>query len=409
MRGLLTILCFGLILSLSPALRAQEKKAEKAKPAKKSDDKKQPEKKKAESGKKKAEAKKAEAKKAEAKKAEAKKAEAKKAEAKKAEAKKEAKKPSSVSSAVPQLSNRLKEIFAGTVPKNIADLKAMESHVQKLTNKVTPSTVGIFNGAAGSGVIVSPDGYVLTAAHVAMQPGRTVQIVLHDGRAVRGKTLGMNKRVDAGLIKIETKGVWPYAEMGTSANLKQGQWCVALGHPGGFQRNRRAPVRFGRIISAGQSALRTDCTLVGGDSGGPLFDLNGRVIGIHSRISRSIQSNVHVPVAHYTSDWDTMAKSEIIERTRPPSGPAAAYLGITFSTDEDKANLVVKVTPKSSAEKYGIKVNDRIVKFNGRSIRRSRDLRRQLALRTAGDKVEIEVDRGGKIIKIKVELGKRDD
>lgn len=320
---------------------------------------------------------------------------------------KEEKRVSNTSKVKP-LSKRLAEIFAGSTPKNTADLKAMESHLREVISKVTPCTVGILNGAAGSGVIISPDGYVLTAAHVAMEPGRRVQVIMHDGTFVRGTTLGLNRNVDAGLIKITTKGKWPYVDMGTSTNLKAGQWCLALGHPGGFQRNRRAPVRLGRIISARNNSLQTDCTLVGGDSGGPLFDLGGNVIGIHSRISRSIMSNVHVPVSHYTSDWPKLVKSEIIQRSRRrASSSSAAYLGVTLGTDDGELNKVVSVTGRSAAEKSGIKAGDRIIRFAGRTIRSSKDLKRQLSLRSPGDKIEVEVERAGKKVKLAVMLDKR--
>src|SRR6185295_19283905 len=112
-----------------------------------------------------------------------------------------------------------------------------------------------------------------------------------DGKQVKGKALGANTGTDSGLIKITDEGKYPYCEMGNSADLKKDQWCVAIGHPGGLKPNRTPPVRLGRINGLPGKAeadkvvwVTTECTLVGGDSGGPLFDMNGRVIGIHSRI-----------------------------------------------------------------------------------------------------------------------------
>src|SRR5205807_4246056 len=91
-------------------------------------------------------------------------------------------------------------------------------------------------------------------------------------------------------------------------------WCVVTGHPGGFRPGRSPVVRVGRILelnlTSPRAYLRTDCTLVGGDSGGPLFDMHGRVIGIHSRIGGSITANLHVPVDTYRETWDRLVKGE---------------------------------------------------------------------------------------------------
>src|ERR1043166_8191567 len=104
---------------------------------------------------------------------------------------------------------------------------------------------------------------------------------------------------------------YPFLEMGKSADLKVGQWVIAIGHPDGVRANRGPVVRVGRILVASQFVLQTDCTLVGGDSGGPLFDMEGRVIGIHSRIGGAkIIENMHVPIDTYREEWDRLAAGE---------------------------------------------------------------------------------------------------
>src|SRR5204863_1854494 len=174
-------------------------------------------------------------------------------------------------------------------PDGVEDLLKMEQHQVKLVQKLTPCTVGVqIGGVQGSGVIINAEGYVLTAGHVSGDPGREVNIILHDGKTVKGKTLGRNTIIDSGLIKITDQGKWPFAEMGSSKDLKAGQWCIALGHNGGYQRGVEPRLRLGRVVLTRDDVIRTDCTLVGGDSGGPLFDMNGRVIGIHSRISNRL-------------------------------------------------------------------------------------------------------------------------
>jgi hypothetical protein len=176
--------------------------------------------------------------------------------------------------------------------------------------KVQPAVVGVSIGPAqGSGVIVK-GGRVLTAGHVSGQPGRTVTLHLADGRKLKGKTLGRNADIDSGLIEITDKGDWPGVEMGKSADLKKGQWVVAIGHPGGYRANRTPVVRLGRVLEVNAGAIVTDCPLVGGDSGGPLFDLDGKIIGIHSRIGGPIMANLHVPVGTYVDTWDRLARGE---------------------------------------------------------------------------------------------------
>jgi serine protease Do len=206
---------------------------------------------------------------------------------------------------------KLPAVFSKAAPENANDLREMEAHVQKVVIKVMPSVVGLRIGnGQGSGVIVSEDGYVLTAGHVSGDPHQTVRITFPDGKELKGKSLGRNIDVDSGLIKITSEGKFPFLEMGQSSDLKLGQWVIAIGQPGGFRPGRAPVVRVGRILSLSRSVIRTDCALVGGDSGGPLFDMQGRVIGIHSRIGDTIHENVHVPVDNYRKTWTRLAKGE---------------------------------------------------------------------------------------------------
>jgi serine protease Do len=197
------------------------------------------------------------------------------------------------------------------VPESIEDLRALEKAVQAILPKVQASTVAIYIGTGqGSGVIISEDGYVLTAGHVSGKPGQTAWVIMPDGKKLKATTLGRNTGIDSGLVKITDEGKYPFLDMGKAASLKKGQWVVAVGHPGGFRLNRKPVVRLGRVIQHNHLAIQTDCTLVGGDSGGPLFDLDGKIIGIHSRIGTQITENVHVPVDTYKETWDRLAKAE---------------------------------------------------------------------------------------------------
>jgi len=200
------------------------------------------------------------------------------------------------------------------VPTTVEELREIEAHVAKIVAKVMPTVVGVRVGMGqGSAVIVKEDGTLLTAGHVSGAPGQNAQVLLFEskGATKKGKSLGKNGGIDSGMMKITDGAKYPFAEMGKSADLKPGQWVIAIGHPGGFRPNRTPVVRVGRILVANPLLIRTDCTLVGGDSGGPLFDMQGRVIGIHSRIGGfAITENVHVPIDTYTETWDKLAKGD---------------------------------------------------------------------------------------------------
>ena len=299
--------------------------------------------------------------------------------------------------------DELGEILAGGIPDDIDDLRAMQERIRKLSEQVIPCTVGIQVGAAqGSGVIISEDGYVLTAGHVVGAPDRNVTFVLHNGRRVKGKTLGSNTGIDSGLMKITADGPWPHMEMAGDALLKPGQWVIAAGHPGGYVRGRKPVIRLGRVLAHAPQGIRTDCTLVGGDSGGPLFDMDGRVVGINSRIGGPLTANIHVPIATYHETWDRLAAAE----SWGPAGSSGAFLGVASDPEAENAKIA-EVVPGSPAEQAGIKPGDVITKFDGKPVSSFSELQQRVARMKPGDKVKVEVERDGKTKTLEVELARR--
>ncbi len=297
-------------------------------------------------------------------------------------------------------------VFNKAVPESVQDLKDIQVHVRKVVEKVVPCTVGLRIGAgSGSGVIVSEDGYVLTAGHVSGKAGQNVVIIMPDGRQLKGKSLGRNTNIDSGMVKITTAGKYPYLEMGKSSTLKKGQWCIAVGHPGGWKQGRTPVVRLGRVLDLGKAAIRTDCVLVGGDSGGPLFDMQGRVIGINSRIAGPITANLHVPVDTFRDTWDQLVKAD---EWGPGTnfGKAQPYLGVQGDTENNKCKIT-SVTPNSPAEKAGLKADDIVVKFGTTRIDDYDTLASMIRRSKVGDQVALEVVRGNETMTLTVTIGKR--
>jgi serine protease Do len=291
------------------------------------------------------------------------------------------------------------------VPEGVADLLTIETQIRALVDKLAEATVGVRVGRAqGSGVIVSSDGYVLTAAHVSRAPEPPATIILSDGRRVKAKTLGFNRGIDAGMMKITEEGEWPFAEMGEMKDVKAGDWCIVTGHPGGYIDDRPAVVRVGRIVLVRNTVIQTDCTLVGGDSGGPLFDMQGRVIGVNSRIGNSTSWNFHVPVSVYSEGWDRMVAGEEWGSDRA----SVAVLGVQ-GEDHPRGARVIGLLEGLPAEEAGIREGDIIIRFDGRAVRSFDNLAERVRRKMPGDEVTVEILRGDRTVKKTVVLAGREE
>jgi serine protease Do len=285
-------------------------------------------------------------------------------------------------------------------PESLEDLRALQQQTREVIDKVIPTTVCLqVGGASGSGVIVSEDGIILTAGHVSGEPGRKIKVILHDGRKVDGVTLGRWSQIDSGMAQITTEGKWPYAEIGVSKDLKVDQWCISTGHPGGYKKDRPPVVRLGRIGFSNGNMVQSDCTLVGGDSGGPLFDMSGKVIGIHSRIGNPLTANIHVPADTYRDTWDQLVKSEKI-------GENPVWLGV--QADEFAKNCKLgEISKNSPAEKAGLQPGDVIVRFAGKDITTYEDMRKLLLKQKPGDEITLQLKRGDETKELRITLGSR--
>lgn len=242
--------------------------------------------------------------------------------------------------------------FDKPVPETGRDLLTIQRRAIDIAKRVTRCTVGLdVRGAMGSGVVISEDGYILTAAHVVSQPGRRVRVQFPDGRETEAVSLGMHTSADGALLKIKEDGKWPFVPLVRAENgPKIGDWCLAAGHPNGFDIRRAPPIRVGRIVDIKPTVLRTDCPIRGGDSGGPLVDMQGRVIGIHSRITESLTENYHVPGLAIRQAWDALVDSRLY-----PRPIYSRFLDALDSNDDGK------VSPEELNSEYHRRVYWRLV------------------------------------------------
>jgi serine protease Do len=285
--------------------------------------------------------------------------------------------------------------FSKPAPSSLAELREIQARVESLVSQVSPAVVAVEIGdASGSGVVISDDGLVLTAGHVADRAGRRVTFVFPNGRTARGRTIGVDDDSDTGLMRITDPGPWPHTKVGDMKHARLGDWTLALGNPGGFDAKRSLVARLGRIIRLMPGVVQTDCTIYPGDSGGPLFDMYGRVIGIHTAIARSAVENYHVAITEYLETWN--------ELIGPPERPPA-YCGLSVVNDADGCR-VAKVEKNSPGSNAGLKADDYVLKVDGRRIEVSAAFEHWLADSRAGEILHLDIKRGKKLLPVPITL-----
>jgi len=290
------------------------------------------------------------------------------------------------------------------VPENSDDLLEIQLRLQSLLPEVQGAVVSIeATDGAGSGVIVSKDGLVLTAAHVIGSSGKKMTVRLPNGERLPAISLGGSELSDAGMLKITKSGSWPFAKMAPRGSVSLGDWCFGLGHPGGFDQERGIVVRIGRVISNKNETMQTDSRLLGGDSGGPLFDFDGRVIAIHSRISKKPDENFHVPIESFLANWEFFQNSKLFTIAQMEKG---GFLGVACKETE-KGVIVVEAIEGTVAEKSGLRPNDLILAVDGENIDNREELTILLATKKPSDEIKLEYEREGSAQSLTIKLGER--
>lgn len=262
----------------------------------------------------------------------------------------------------------------------------------------------------GSGFVISPDGYILTNRHVVDNASEII-VRFSNRQEYKAKLIGSDPRTDVALLKIDAVNL-PVLKLGSSENLKVGEWVLAIGSPFGFEHSATAGIvsAKGRALPSEQYVpfIQTDVAINPGNSGGPLFNLDGEVVGVNSQIySRTggfmgLSFAIPIDVA-----------MDVVEQLKSTGKVTRGWLGVyiqevtgelaeSFGLDRPHGALVAQVIADSPADKGGIEVGDVILSFDGHPISHSSDLPPMVGRFRVGSKADVVILRGGKKLTRKI-------
>ncbi|MEQ8742089.1 Do family serine endopeptidase [Parasphingorhabdus sp.] len=275
----------------------------------------------------------------------------------------------------------------------------------------------------GSGFIISADGYVVTNNHVVAPGNRnatieSITVIMPDRTEYEAELVGRDAASDIAVLKIKANKPFPFVKFGDSASARVGDWVIAIGNPFGLGGTVTTGILSAIHRNTGQGGaydrfLQTDASINRGNSGGPMFDLNGNVIGINNAIISPTGGNVGIgfaiPAEVAAPIVETLKKGRTIER---------GYLGVQISAlsedladslglEKNRGEFVQRVEPGEAAQKAGIQAGDVITKVNGKTVTPDQTLSYLVANLPIGTNVPIELVRDGKTIKVNAKLGTR--
>jgi S1-C subfamily serine protease len=272
---------------------------------------------------------------------------------------------------------------------------------------------------AGSGVVLTPDGFLLTSAHVVAGPSREGRAAFVDGRELRFSVIGADPLSDLAVLRVDADDLVP-AELGDAERLRVGQLVVAIGNPHGFAGSvtagvvsalgRSLPARAGEAVRVIDNVIQTDAALNPGNSGGALVDSLGRVVGINTALA-GIGLGLAVPIDNFTRNIIGSLMSEgrvrraylgIAGGSRPLPPRMQRQLGIARAVE------VVEIVPGSPAERAGLRAEDMIVEVNGARVEGVSDLQRLMVADLIEKRLPVSVVRHGSLLELELvpaELG----
>ena len=274
----------------------------------------------------------------------------------------------------------------------------------------------------GSGFIISPDGYIVTNAHVITAGAKgakveSITVTLFNRKEYVAKVIGSDTASDLAVLKVDATNL-PYVKFGDSGKARVGDWVIAIGEPFGLGGTVTAGIisALNRVTGQGGAYdrfIQTDAAINKGNSGGPMFDLNGNVIGINSQIYSPSEGSVGIgfaiPAASAKPIIDTMIKGGKVQRGYLGIGrqPVDEDIASTLGLPKDKGEIVNRVEPGSPGEKAGLKQGDVIVAVNGQEVNPEQTLPYLVANVPPGGTAKMNIIRDGKPMTVTAIVGNR--
>ncbi|MEM9738867.1 MAG: Do family serine endopeptidase [Pseudomonadota bacterium] len=271
----------------------------------------------------------------------------------------------------------------------------------------------------GSGFFISPDGFIVTNNHV-VEGATEIEVVLEDGRELSAEIVGTDPSTDLAVLKVDEGDAFPYVEFATQSLVRRGDWVLALGNPFGLGGTATAGIvsADGRRNQLGRSStytdfLQIDAAINRGNSGGPTFDLNGRVVGVNTAIFSPTGGSVGIGFA-----IPAQLANQITETLIRDGRVSRGWLGVIIQDltvdmaeaqglSDDEGAIVADVTDGSPAEEYGLERGDIILSVNGRDVQDSTQLTRVVGSLLAGSTNEFGILRDGARQTVSVTVGER--
>lgn len=282
-----------------------------------------------------------------------------------------------------------------------ANQEARRELAKNVLERVVPATVAIDygDGRFSTGVLVSREGDVLTAGHAVVAPGKEVTIALRDGRRLKGKTLGVARDLDLGMVRIEEKGEWPVVETGDARNLPKEQLYLGVAHRKVVESEEAPAAHIVGLQRVLDGVIWTDFDLDDWSAGGPLFNKDARLIGVQRGQSR-FGGFLYTQLLDVQTLLSRMRNGEAWGAWPAGSGP---MMGVHIESLPAGCRIT-EVYPDTPAVQAGLREGDQVVKINGRLVRRLEDIYARLADANPGQTVALELRRGGETVGANVAL-----
>lgn len=274
----------------------------------------------------------------------------------------------------------------------------------------------------GSGFIISADGYVVTNNHVITSDGQaeveSITVTMTDGTDYPAKLIGRDSASDLAVLKIESKKPFPFVKFGDSRNARVGDWVIAIGNPFGLGGTVTSGIISAVYRNTGSGSaydryLQTDASINRGNSGGPMFDMNGQVIGINNAIFSptggsvgigfAIPAEIAAPIVEKLKNGQAIDRGYLGVRIQPLSDDLAASLGLP----KNRGEFIQSVEPGQGAAKAGIEAGDVVLKVDGKDVTPDQTLSFLVANTAPGKRIPVELVRDGKRMTVTALVGKR--